>query len=70
MPGGDKQYYFSDFFVMSVNYFNNNHAEVNNGHKCVTIWTYKNGSSEGIKNAFLVFLDVKMKYWDDKLGRR
>ena len=69
LPGKDQYFLFSDFVVMSVNYYNNNHVDVRDGHGCVTIWTHKNGNSHGIKKAYIVFPDVKITYWDDSEGK-
>ena len=63
--GDDMAALFSDCFGMSENYYKNNHADVNDGHCCVTMWTYQNGNSEGIKGAHLVFPDILMTYIDE-----
>ena len=34
---GDEAALFGDFFVVSVNYFNNNHPDVNDANCCETI---------------------------------
>ena len=55
---------FSEILVQSVNYFNCNHVDVNDGHICITTWTYTKGNCEGIRNAYLVFPDVRITYKD------